>query len=149
MNSVGGNQRGFTLIEVLAALAVVAFGVAALWKGLAQGVAVGQGLPERVVARWVAENRLVLRQARGDWPEPRSYSGSVDMAGRQWHWREQVTTTDQARLRRVTVKVGPAEAEPSLVTLEGFLFRRPPEIAPGKGPEGATGGAGGNQGQAE
>lgn len=131
-------QGGFTLVEVLAALAVVAFAVAALWKGLSQGIAVTEGLPERVVARWVAQNRLVLRQARGDWPDTRSFSGSVEMAGREWFWTEQVAATEEERMRRVTVRVGRDEEDPGLVTLEGYLHR--PRPAPGSGAEGARGG---------
>ncbi|MFB6259458.1 MAG: type II secretion system minor pseudopilin GspI [Thiohalorhabdaceae bacterium] len=114
---------GFTLLEVLVALAIVAFGLAALWKGLGQGVAVTQSLPERVMARWVAQNRLVLRQARGDWPETRSFDGETEMGGRTWYWQEQVTSTDSERLRRITVKVGTDEADPGLVSLEGYVHR--------------------------
>ncbi len=121
-------QSGFTLVEVLAALAVVAFALAALWKGLGQGVAVSQGLPDRLVARWVAQNRLVLRQARGDWPEPKEFEGSAGMADREWFWVEQVAETDEPSLRRVTIRVGGDEDDPGLVTLEGFL-RQP--VAPG------------------
>ncbi|HKJ71060.1 MAG TPA: type II secretion system minor pseudopilin GspI [Gammaproteobacteria bacterium] len=126
-------ERGFTLLEVLAALAVVAFAVAALWKGLGQGIQVTQGLPERVVARWVAQNRLVLLQARGDWPEPRSYSGSEEMAGRRWFWSEQVSTTDEERLRRVTVRVGTDKEDPSLASMEGYLLHRAPPQPVGEG----------------
>ncbi|MEF8792648.1 type II secretion system minor pseudopilin GspI [Thiohalorhabdus sp.] len=123
--------RGFTLVEVLAALAVVAFALAALWKGLGQGIAVTQGLPERLVARWVAENRLVLRQARGEWPEARTYEGTTRMGGREWAWEEQIRTTDEEALRRVTIQVGPDSDEGSQVTLEGFL-KRPRATGPGQ-----------------
>ena len=36
-------HQGFTLIEILVALAVMVIAMTALWKGLAQGVAVSQG----------------------------------------------------------------------------------------------------------
>jgi len=122
-------QAGFTLLEVLAALAIVAFGLAALWKGLGQGIAVTQSLPDRVMARWVAQNRLVLRQARGDWPDTRTHDGKTEMGGRTWYWEEQVTSTDSERLRRVTVTVGIEEEDPNLVSLEGYVYR-------GRGPAG-------------
>jgi len=142
---VGSSQEGFTLLEVLVALAVVAFALAALWKGLAQGIAVTQGLPDRVVARWVAQNRLVLRQARHDWPDTRAYSGSQEMAGREWFWQEQVEATEEERMRRVTVRVGTNEEDPSLVSLEGYLYRPQPSgqaAGQGSGQGNAQGGGG-------
>lgn len=124
-----GRACGFTLLEVLVALAVTALAIAALWKALSQGLVVAQGLPERSAARWVAHNRIVLRQAAGEWPAPRAYRGSAEMGGREWHWEEQVSATEEPRLRRLTVKVGRAPEAPSLATLEGFL-RHPARRAP-------------------
>ena len=127
-------EAGFTLVEVLAALAVVAFGLAALWKGLGQGLAVSQGLPDRMIARWVAQNRVVLRQARGDWPEARTHEGSTEMGGREWFWEEQVVTTEEESLRRVTIRVGDDPDRRTLVTVEGFLKNpAPAEAAPPEG----------------
>ena len=129
-------ERGFTLVEVLAALAVVAFALAALWKGLGQRIAVSQGLPERLMARWVAQNRVVLHQARGDWPDPRTYEGATHMGGREWFWREQVAETKEEALRRITVQVGTSEDAPNLFSLEGYL-KRPGQPSNG----GGTGGS--------
>ncbi|MEX2353126.1 MAG: type II secretion system minor pseudopilin GspI [Gammaproteobacteria bacterium] len=120
--------KGFTLLEVLVALAVTAIAMGALWKGLSQGIMVSQGLPERTMARWVAQNRLVLRQAMDEWPDARSYTGSTSMGGQDWLWEEQITTTEEVRIRRVVVTVG-TEDTPLLFTLEGYL-QRPVEPEP-------------------
>jgi general secretion pathway protein I len=116
-------RQGFTLLEVLVAMAVMAIAMAALWKGLQQGIAVNQGLPERIVARWIAQNHLVLRQANGDWPDTRTYSGTEEMGGREWYWREQVSATEEPEMRRITVQVG-TEENTYFYSLEGYL-RRP------------------------
>jgi general secretion pathway protein I len=115
-------QAGFTLIEILVALAVMVIAMTALWKGLAQGVAVSQGMSDRVVARWVAENRIVERQVMNEWPDARAYNGTEQMGGRTWYWQEQIVTTGQANLRSITVSVG-LEAESALISLQGFLHQ--------------------------
>lgn len=115
-----GNS-GFTLLEVLVALAVMSFALTALWKVLSQGVAVADALPDRVLARWVAQNRLVLRQAERHWPEPQVYTGREVLAGKTWYWEELVGITSEPRLRRITVNVGAAPDALTLISLEGFL----------------------------
>jgi general secretion pathway protein I len=122
MANVNSGRRGFTLLEVLVALAVMAIAMAALWKGLGQGIAVSEGLPERIMARWIAQNHMVLRQARGDWPDTRTYNGTEEMGGREWYWQEQVTDTEEPQMRRITVQVG-RDATSFLFTLEGYLQR--------------------------
>ena len=56
-------DNGFTLLEVLVALAVLVLALAALWNVLRQGIAVADALPDRVLAHRVAHNRVVLHQA--------------------------------------------------------------------------------------
>ena len=137
-----GARAGFTLVEVLVALAVVALAVAALMRGLGQGVNVATALPERLQARWVAENRLAQHQIRDDWPEPDTYEGSVEMGGREWFWVEAVEETQQAGLRRIQVRVGPGEEDRDRVTLDGFVVRVPEDMAlPGGGRGDGTGSA--------
>lgn len=113
-------QTGFTLLEVLVALVIMVIAMTALWKGLAQGIAVSQGLPDRVIARWVAQNRITMRQVMGEWPDTRAYSGSEQMGGQTWYWQEQIAETSQTQMRSITVSVGKDESA-MLVSLQGFL----------------------------
>jgi len=113
--------RGFTLLEVLVALTVMVFALAGFWKALNMSAALSGALPERVLARWVAHNRVVLRQAGRQWPETQVYRGREEMAGRTWYWEEEVSATSEPRLRRITVRVGAAPEALTLATLEGFI----------------------------
>ncbi len=121
------NTAGFTLLETLIAMAVVAIAMAALWKGLGQGQTVSQALPERVMARWVAQNHVTLKQVMAEWPEPGNTSGSDSMGGRMWYWQEQITNTTVQDMKRITISVG-TSPESLLVTLEGYLHRQTPPI---------------------
>lgn len=124
-------NKGFTLLEVMVALAVLAFGLGAMWKGLSQAFVVTEGLPDRVIARWIANNRIVLLQANGQWPGTRTYKGSLGMAGKNWYWEQQVSSTEDSMLRRVTVRVGRDPDSLSLFSLEGYIQRpRPPLLVP-------------------
>jgi general secretion pathway protein I len=118
---------GFTLLETLVALAVVTIALAALWKGLSQGQYISQQLPDRILARWVAQNRIVTRQVMGEWPDTRSYTGTQEMGGRDWYWQEQVIATDVNSMRRIVVSVG-LSSDSKLFTLEGYIKRTQPPI---------------------
>lgn len=141
MNSFTGT-RGFTLFEVLVALAVMAFGIAALWKGLTQSINVSTALPDRIAARWVAQNRLILRQARSEWPQPRTYQGVMNMGDRRWYWKEDIEASEDPLLRKITVRVSAEDKKsPSLFSMEGFLTRpRPPRRVSGATQQQATAG---------
>ena len=60
--------RGFTLVEVLVALAVLAIALAAVMRAMAQAVDTTVSLREHSVALWVAQNRLMEHEMRQDWP---------------------------------------------------------------------------------
>lgn len=115
--------RGFTLLEVLVALAIASFTFTALWKVLGQGIYIAGELPDRVLAGWVAHNRIVQRQVTGHWPDTGISEGQEEMAGVTWYWEEEVETTSEPRLRRITIKVGEDVESRSLVTLEGFIHQ--------------------------
>lgn len=121
------STHGFTLLETLVALAVVAIAMAALWKGLLQGQYVSTELPDRIVARWVAQNHIIMRQIMEEWPETRTYSGQESMAGKNWFWEEIIASTTVADMHRVTVNVGRADDE-IIYTLEAYLHRTQPPL---------------------
>ena len=124
------SQPGFTLFEVLVALAVMGFAMAGLWQGLGQSVLIADALPDRVTARWVAQNRLVIRQARSEWPQTKDYSGVMKMDGREWHWQEQVRPTQDPLLRKLTVIVRTGKKSAPLYSIEGYLRRPRPVRKP-------------------
>jgi general secretion pathway protein I len=111
--------RGFTLIEVLVALAVVALALLALTRAASVQVQDFDALRERTLAGWVAAN--VLAETRlGPFPGVGRSDGRVQFAGRAWRWQREVQATPQAQIRRVDVRVFLGEAAAPSATLAGF-----------------------------
>lgn len=114
---------GFTLIEVLVALAVIAVALTAVMHNFGQSVDTAGALRERTIALWVAQNRLAMHYTVRDWPTPDVSEGTADMAGREWRWREQVAATPDADVRRVEIEVRAAAGREAAARLVGFLAR--------------------------
>lgn len=114
--------RGFTLIEVLAALVIVALGMMGVIQAVSQTVSNGAYLRDRTLAHWIAMNRLVELRVAGQVPDIDESSGEVEYAGERWRWSMEVTQTPVESLRRIDVSVRRAEADEDtkLATVTGF-----------------------------
>lgn len=116
-----GECKGFTLIEVLVALAIVAIALMAALRASAQGTSNVEQLRARVLAGWVAENLLAEHRALGDWLPLGIQRGSEHQAGIAFAWREEVIATPNAAFRRIDVFVSAPGDSPGLAHSTGFL----------------------------
>ena len=116
--------RGFTLIEIMVALAVLAIALAAVLQGISAHVNNAGYLRDRTLAHWVALNKLTEMQVKRDWPAAGASQGTSLMAGHEWRWTATVQDTPDPAVRRVDVAVraDPA-ARNALTTLVGYLAR--------------------------
>ena len=120
-------RRGFTLVEVLVALAIVSIALLAALRAAGQGTAAVGELRMRLLAGWVAENRLAEHRARGDWLALGIARGTQRQGGVEFAWREEVIATPNPAFRRVDVFVSsPAEESRALARLTGFVVQPPP-----------------------
>lgn len=120
-------MRGFTLVEVLVALAIVSIALMAALRAAGQGTAAAGELRQRLLAGWVAENRLAEHRARGDWLALGIARGVQSQGGAEFAWREEVIATPNRAFRRVDVFVStPAADAYTLAHLTGFVVQPPP-----------------------
>jgi general secretion pathway protein I len=116
-------QGGFTLLEVLIAIAVLAIAMGAVIKATGEYTGNHAWLRDRTLAIWVARNVLVQMQVENAWPGVGERKGTQEMGRREWRWLARVSQTDEAQLRRLDVEVyllDTDDDEPVSV-LSGFL----------------------------
>jgi len=107
--SRGSRCRGFTLIEVLVALAIVTIGMAAVLGALTSSANTTAYMRDKTFAQWVALNQIATLRLSGQMTSTGNSDGNIDFAGRSWHWRREVTALQVPGLVRIDVKVRPAE----------------------------------------
>lgn len=108
-------DEGFTLIEALVAMVILALGAVSLLSATeGHAVRIGQ-VVDRTVASWVAQERLA--QLRLGLAPPQ---GPVEMMGLSWDVVAERVRTQDLDLDRLTVSVGPLGKSSRLVTLTGY-----------------------------
>jgi general secretion pathway protein I len=122
-------RNGFTLVEVLVALAIVSIALMSALRAAGQGTNNVGELRSRLLAGWVAENLLAEHRARADWLPPGIQRGTARQGGLDFAWREEVIDTPNASFRRVDVRVfATAEETHSLAHLAGFIVNAPGSV---------------------
>lgn len=115
-------SRGFTLLEVLIALAVLAIAMAAVVKVATNQSAGSAHLKEKTLAHWVALNQIAELQLAREWPSEGKKWTTEELGGHKWHCQTIVTKTPDERVRQVRVKVYREREDNSSITqLASFL----------------------------
>ena len=117
---------GFTLIEVLVALAIISIALLSAMRAAGQGTNNVGELRSRLLAGWVAENMLAEHRARRDWLPTGIQRGSARQGGLDFAWSEEVIDTPNPAFRRVEIRVfASAEEAHFLAHLTGFVVNAP------------------------
>lgn len=98
-------DAGFSLLEVMVALAVFSLGALALLNVLGESTRSQTASADRAIARIVAENRLVEAMSLSAPPGPGSTSGIEEAMGRNWAWEMTVAPSPDPAILRIDVRV--------------------------------------------
>ena len=106
---IGSNNKGFTLIEVIIALSIVAIVSTTVFKSVTESVIQSRGLKERVVAQWIAENEIakihMLSSREEYFPAIGTERFAKTMVGQTWQIEVRVLDTENPLMRRIEVTV--------------------------------------------
>jgi general secretion pathway protein I len=116
-----GRQRAFTLIEVLAAVVVLAIALSAILAGMARYADDSAYLNQKTIALIVAHNRLTEMELAQEFPAIGKSDDDVQMAGVKWHWRAEVIATPDPNLRRVNIYVQAPGRKDDVASLSSFI----------------------------
>ena len=120
------SRKGFTLIEVIVALGIIATAMAAVMMTVSANVRNATGLKERTFAHWVAMNKMneLMLQNESEFPSIKKTTGSVLMAEHEWFWEQEVEKTEVDTVRRVYLRVRVNEEDEfPMTTLVGFVSK--------------------------
>jgi general secretion pathway protein I len=112
---------GFTLIEVLVALAIVAVSIGAAMRATSAALAGSGEIKERTLARWVGRNELARLQTAQSLPASGTLSGDVIQGNVAFSWNAVVESTPNPNFRRVEIAVKRQDGSHSLATVQGFV----------------------------
>ena len=115
-------MKGFTLIEVLAALVIVALGMLGAIEAVNQSTRNATYLREKTIAHWIAMNIVTEQRLQAEPPSTSEQKGELDFADERWHWTLKVTQTAVQTMRRMDVSVRRATAPDgtALASVSGF-----------------------------
>jgi general secretion pathway protein I len=103
--------RGFTLVEVLVALMIVAMGLAALMVAVSGAARTSGYLRDKSLAQWIALNRLSEVRLNANKSAQNADTGELKFANRTWHYDTRYFDTSITSMKRIVVRVYAGDAK--------------------------------------
>jgi general secretion pathway protein I len=115
------SERGFTLIEVMVALTIVALSLTAVAASMNQMIDAANTMRDRTYASWIAQNKITEMRLSGTIPEVSTTSGELEYGRTDWEWRAVVAETGIENFMRVDIYISHAGSEYVVRTVTGFI----------------------------
>lgn len=120
------NQTGFTLIEILIALAILSIALTAIIYGTSRNIKDTTYLQNKTIATWVGTD--VINQLRANvltLAEGEEVEKETEILNSTWAWRAKVTATENNRIKKISVTVYSPDKQNKIVHLESYIYVPP------------------------
>lgn len=115
---------GFTLIEVLVALAIVIIAFMAMYGSMIQVVAATTLAQEKTIATWIALDRITELRVSGEFPDADTTTGDIEMGGIEWLYRIEINVTGE-NIRQIIARVYPADEPENMMGIASGVLLKP------------------------
>lgn len=116
-------SKGFTLIEVLIALAIIAIALTALLKATSQDVVYTERIKENSIGHWVAMQGISMVQLGLLSIQPGEEASQVTaMFGERWYWRAKLSPTPVKRMQKIEIMISKNQSGPFSAPLIGYKY---------------------------
>lgn len=111
-NQRGHHKRqGFTLVEILVALTILAITMGAYLSQLNTQISQTHTIRNRTLAHWTAQNHLATLRLENQWPSTGEQTFTSLQGQQEWRIVQQVNHTPNAHIKRVMLSVFTANNE--------------------------------------
>lgn len=118
---MSSREDGFTLVEVMVALSIVALSLLAIAASMNQMIDAANTMRERTYASWIAQNKIAELRLANERVEVSSTNGELDYGNATWAWSADISETGIEGFFRVDVSVTLAGSEYVVRTVTGFI----------------------------
>lgn len=117
--------KGFTLVEVLVSLVLLAVALSAMIKTASENTVNTATIRNKYLASIIATNKISELQIAKTWPSTGKSNGNTELARQDWHWQMEIENTPDENLRKVILKISLEEnKEKTFYTLNAYLGQR-------------------------
>jgi general secretion pathway protein I len=117
-------NHGFTLIEVLIALAILSIALTAIIKSTSQNIRDTTYIQNKNIANWVGSQ--VINEVRAGIlvlpTPPDNLEQTTEMLGQSWRWQANLIATPNPQIMEIHVAVFKKSSDAKLISLVSYLY---------------------------
>tara|TARA_B100000780_G_scaffold82973_1_gene56706 strand:- start:1425 stop:1793 length:369 start_codon:yes stop_codon:yes gene_type:complete len=117
-------NKGFSLLEVAIALLILSTSVIAIYQVISTSTISTFELEDRHIAREIGNNRVALINTIDIPQGTGTREGSVDMAGFEWEWREEISKGPAINVYEYSILIKKSASSNYIYEARGYLVKK-------------------------